>query len=180
MFIDFVTGSLRSILSEEAVVISQHAASRRRCERWLQNEVLKRLTRSLGFEIESEHAFPSGSRERCDLWCRESDRRESWVELKTCVTNYEQKYGPKSPRPITNQIADAIRDIERLAKLPLEAERHLLLLAYPMPANGIPPPQWSDHLGRLRNSGGKVTQVLMAPVCVTLRKASVIGYAIAP
>jgi hypothetical protein len=46
--------------------------------------------------------------------------------------------------------------------LPLESKRHLFLLAYPMPASGVAPQQWSDHLSRLRNSGGNVVQVLTA------------------
>jgi hypothetical protein len=82
-------------------VISRLAASRKRCESWLQIEVFKRLIRRFpAIEMALEQAYPSGGQERCDLWCREADGHESWVELKTCVTNYEQKYGPKSARNI--------------------------------------------------------------------------------
>ena len=161
-------------------MISRLAASRRRCESWLQIEVFKRFIRRFpDIEIVPERAYPSGGQERCDLWCREADGRESWVELKTCVTNYEPQYGCNSPRPITAQISDVIRDIERLTRLPLQSERHLFLLAYPMPASGTPPQRWSDHLSRLRDGGGSVVQVLTAPVCVALRKACVLGYTIA-
>ena len=132
------------------------AASRKRSESWLQIEVFKRFIRPFpDIEIVPERAYPSGGQERCDLWCREADGSESWVELKTCVTNYEQQYGPNSPRPITNQISEVIRDTERLMRLPVESRRHLFLLAYPMPASGIPPQQWSIHLSRLRDGGGE-------------------------
>jgi hypothetical protein len=177
MLIDFVTDSIRSLLLKDADVISRLAASRKRCEGWLQIEVFKRFIRRVpDIEIVPERAYPSGG-QRCDLWCRETDGRESWVELKTCVTNYEQQYGPGSPRPITNQISEAICDIVRLTRLPLEFKRHAFLLVYPMPANAIPA-QWSEHLSRLRDSGGRVVEVLMAPLCIDLRKASVVGYTI--
>jgi hypothetical protein len=180
LLIDFVADTIRSILLEDADVISRLAATRKRCENWLQIEVFKQFIRQFP-EIETvlERAYPSGGQERCDLWCRDVYGHENWVELKTCVTNYEQKYGPSSARPITTQISDVIRDVERLARLPLESKRHLFLLVYPMPDSGIPPQPWCGHLGRLRDSGGSVEQVFTTPVCVASQKASVVGYTIA-
>jgi hypothetical protein len=180
MLIDFVEGSVREILSEDADVISRLAATRKRCEGWLQIEVLKRFIRQFpDGEITVERAYPSGDNQRCDLWCREADGGESWVELKTIATNYERQYAPTSARPITNQITDAVTDIGRLAQLPAEYRRHLFLLAYPMPASATLPEQWSAHLNRLRSGGRKVEQVLTAPISIVSRNASVVGYTIA-
>jgi hypothetical protein len=178
--IDFVTDSVRNIISLDADVISRLAASRKRCEAWLQIEVFKRFVRqSPDSEIVLERAYPSGDSRRCDLWCRELDLAESWVELKTCATNYQPQFGFTSTRPITNQIDDAINAVQMLAKLPTIYHRHLFLLAYPMPADGLPPRQLSDHLIRIENRGGKVVQVLTAPLCLGSRNASAVGYTIA-
>ncbi len=180
MLIDFVEGSVRDILSEDADVISRLATTRKRCEGWLQIEVLKRFIRqSPNGEITVEIAYPSGDNQRCDLWCREADGGQSWVELKTIATNYERQYALTSARPITNQITDAVSNIGRLAQLPVEYRRHLFLLAYPMPANGTLPQEWSAHLNRLRNGGRSVKQVLTAPISNGSRNASVVGYTIA-
>ena len=83
MLIDFVAKSIRSLLLEDADVISRLAASRRRCESWLQIEVFKRFIRRFpDIEIEPERSYASNGQDRCDLWCREANGRESWVELK--------------------------------------------------------------------------------------------------
>src|SRR5271168_3345036 len=121
MVIDLVTQTVQSIVIEDADVVSRLAASRKRFEGWLQIEVFKRFLRRFPeFEAMPERAYGSGGLDRCDLWCREPSGKESWVELKTCVTNYEQKYGSATPRPITNQISEVLRDMERLARLPIE------------------------------------------------------------
>ena|SRR5271170_33978 len=104
MVIDLVTQTVQSIVIEDADVVSRFAASRKRFEGWLQIEVFKRFLRRFPeFEAMPERAYGSGGLDRCDLWCREPSGKESWVELKTSVTNYEQKYGSATPRPITNQ-----------------------------------------------------------------------------
>jgi hypothetical protein len=179
MLINFVEDSVKNILAKDADVISRLAATRKRYESWLQIEVFKRFIREFpNTEIVVERAYPSDNNQRCDLWCLEADGGESWVELKTCATNYEPQYAPTSARPITNQIADSLSNIIRLAQLPAGSKRHLFLLAYPMPASGTLPLQWSAHLDRLRNAGGSVMQVLTAPISVALRSASVVGYTV--
>ena len=175
MLIKFVSDSVQRLLTEGADVISRLVMSRNSCEKWLQIEAFKRLIRQFpDLETAVEHAYPSADG-HCDLWCRETDGHESWVELKTCVTNYEGVGG----RPITQQIAWAIADLNRLGKLPLGYERHLFLLAYPMPASGIQP-QWSAHLDKFRPSGGTVIPVLTAPVCFASRTAAAMAYTISP
>jgi hypothetical protein len=179
MLIDFVISSVQEILTEDRDVISRLVASRKRYESWLQVEIFKRFIRRFpNVDIMLERAHPFGDKARCDLWCREEDGRESWIEIKTCVTNYGQQYGPNSARPITMQISEARRDVERLMKLPVASERHLYLLVYPMPGSGDLPRQWSDHMIRLQVGGYRMVQVLAAPICVAMRKASVIAYTI--
>jgi hypothetical protein len=203
MLIDFVTDSVRHIvLEEDADVISRLTRSRTQCEKWLQIELFKRFIRRFpDNKIVPERPYPWGGSNRrgCDLWCRESDGGESWVELKTCATNYGS-----SGRPITQQIAAAICDIERLKTLPSDAKRYLFLLAYPIPVGGrleevdgtrpdavravsfsrgrCSVQHWSDHLSKLQNSGATVEEVLRAPINLTLwnEPTYVVGYTILP
>jgi hypothetical protein len=198
MLIDFVTDSVRHIVSEEAAdVISRLAASGTQCEKWFQIEVFKRFIRRFpDNEIMLEPAYPSGGSKRCDLWCREADGHESWVALKTCATNYG------SPgKNITQKISAAISDIVELKKLPLGVKRHLFLLAYPIPVADIAASEetrprtfsfspahrsvglWLDQLRRLQDSGATVEEVLRAPINPPLSSKpiyDVVGYTIVP
>jgi hypothetical protein len=176
MLINRITTAVESILSDDADVLARLVMYRQQFEKWLQVEVLKRLIRQFPhLEPKIERPYPLGGNERCDLWCREADTCESWVELATCVTNYGQP-----GKNITQQIVKIIGDCERLIRLPVGANRHLFLLAYPMPANGTLPQQWAVHLSRLQTNGAKVAQVLAAPVCVESWEAAILGYVITP
>jgi hypothetical protein len=199
MLIDFVTESVRRIVLEEAAdVISRLAASGTQCEKWFQIEVFKQFIRRFpDNEIMLERAYPSGGSNppRCDLWCREAEGQESWVALKTCATNYG------SPgKNITQKTSAAISDIVQLKKLPLDAKRHLFLLAYPIPVADIAASDerprtfsfspahrsvglWSDQLRKLQDSGATVEEVLRAHINPPLPSKptyDVVGYTIVP
>jgi hypothetical protein len=200
MLIDFVTESIRHIVSEEAAdVISRLAASGTQCEKWFQIEVFKRFIRRFpDNKIMLERAYPSGGSNppRCDLWCLEADGHESWVALKTYATNYGS-----SGKNITQKISAAISDIVQLKKLPLDAKRHLFLLAYPIPDADIAASHetragtfsfspahrsvglWLDQLRKLRDSGATVEEVLRAPINPPLSSKptyDAVGYTIVP
>lgn len=100
------------------------------------------------------------------------------MELKVCVTNYANSFGRRtSPRPITNQISDVLRDAEKLGRLAREAcERHIFLLAYPMPLNYASHVEWGRHLERLRSRGTSVMQTLASRVEQSGQTATVVGY----
>lgn len=180
MLIDLVADTAHSVLQEEIDLIARLVARRQRFENWLQLEIYKRLTRSdPDIEIDVERPYPMGQ-ERCDFWCREADERESWVELKLCVTNYAQDYtGQTSPRPITNQVASVITDIERLRRLPVAAcFRQVLLLAYPMPVCETPHAEWTRHLDKIKQSSASVVDGFTVRFERAGKSAMLIGYKI--
>jgi hypothetical protein len=182
--INFVQDAIRDILIGDVDVVSRLVASRKGFESWLQVETYKRLIRRFpNASISLEQGYPSlletpsfPNRNRCDLWWEETDSRQSWIEFKTCVTNYEQKFGSKSARPITNQIAEIIGDIQRLKRLPSHHARHLFLLVYPISADGTPSQHWSAHLTRIREVGNDCKEIMAAPVSIEARRACVLVY----
>ena len=181
MLIDHVTQHANALLHEDEDLVSRLVAGRKRFENWLQLEIFKRLIRGNGeLEIDLEKPYPN-LQERCDLWCREDAQRESWVELKICVTNYAQNFtGPSSPRPITNQISDIIRDSEKLQRIQGEkANRHILLLTYPMPFEYASNSAWTSHLNRIRASSCEIFEAFSLAVERSGRTASLVAYKIA-
>ena len=180
MLIDLVVGYARDLLEKNADLVSRLVAARKRFENWLQIELYKGLIRgSPKIQVELERTYPS-TQERCDIWAREPDGRESWVELKVCVTNYAQGYtGPSSPRPITNQVSDIIRDIQKLKKISTEtSNRHIFLLVYPMPLDHQRHSAWLGHVGRFRAECKSVSEEFTLTVERAGKMAAVVGYKI--
>jgi hypothetical protein len=118
MLIDLVADEGKSVLVESRDLIARLVRIRKRFEVWHHLETYKRLLHGHPeLSIEVERLYP-GTQERCDFWMREDDKIESWIELKCRVTNYCQGYtAAGSVRPITNQIAEIIRDRTRLFRL---------------------------------------------------------------
>jgi hypothetical protein len=81
---------------EEEPKIPEIVASRERQEIWFQRQIYKRLTGKYpSLVINSEKPYPSPNvLDRCDFWCQEDDRYQSWIELKLCITNYLQEFAP--------------------------------------------------------------------------------------
>jgi hypothetical protein len=180
MLIEEVVESARGLLGENAILLSELVASRKRFENWMQIEIYRRLIRHISGEyIELERPYP-GIAERCDMWRREADGSESWVELKLCVTNYVSKYLPPSyARPITNQIGEIISDASKLKRLPVSFHRNIFLLVYPMVQEHDTHAAWCAHLSRLEASGINPKKVLVQHVARSSMSAAVVGYQIA-
>lgn len=146
---DNALAAIEEILKRDGDILSAIFASRKRIEGWLQLEIYKILRRRYeSTAIFLEYTYPDSTK-RCDFWAKEADGSESWLELKCCVTNYVQKYGSASARPITNQISEVTLDIDKLQLLPTQSTRSLILLAYPLPLNHTMHTQWQSHLLQL-------------------------------
>ncbi|MGH7014760.1 MAG: hypothetical protein ACREEL_11515 [Stellaceae bacterium] len=180
MLIEHIVDSAKNLLGEDSTLLSQLVAARKRSENWMQIEIYKRLIRNFPkLQIELERLYPE-IRERCDLWCLEADGSESWVEMKVCVTNYAAYYTThSSPRPITNQIADIIRDTQKLKGLPEAFNRHIFLLTYPMIEDHDKHTAWRAHLSSMEASGVKPEKALVQAVVRRGKTAFVVGYQIA-
>lgn len=127
---------------------------------WLQKEMAERL--SIGRPsriVQRERPYPT-TQERCDIWVKDHGDRESWLELKCCVTNYVRgSTDATTNRPITQQINEIIRDIEKLKSLSSDKDRRVVFLAYPLPQNYESHIHWQRHLARLGSTGAKVHEV---------------------
>ncbi|SRR5258708_6480948 len=178
MLIDLVISSAHSVLKEEKHFVSHIVAGRKRFENWLQLEIYKRLMRN-NPEIEMERPY-FAARERCDFWCRETDELENWVELKLCVTNYEQDYtGQFSNRPITNEIDSVIADIKKLRKVPnVTSVWHVLLLAYPMPVGEKCHLPWMNHLDKIRENSTSLDRAFTVMLERAGKSVTLVGYKI--
>ncbi|HKW52209.1 MAG TPA: hypothetical protein VJO12_00845 [Stellaceae bacterium] len=178
MLIDLVTNAALALLEAEVNLMSRLAASRKRCEGWLQVELYKRLLTECEVELERPYLDGTG---RCDFWCREQDDRQSWVELKVCATNYAQYYTSRSsPRPITQQIDEVVTDAKKLQTIPAaESNRHVFLLAYPMPSEHDKHADWSRHLDKLALSFREVARSFVIPLTFAGKSAALTGYKLA-
>jgi len=177
MLIDNVVAEAQRALNVNHDLVARLAAERKRFEDWLQLEIFKALMhKHTGLEIEVP--YPN-SKERCDFWCREQTEAESWVELKLCVTNYSHDFTEAvSSRPITNQISDILRDVEKLGRLPPEAHRAILLLAYPMPSHYQSHSAWAAHVAHIRSSTSSAEERFNVPLHRKGKSAAVVGYRI--
>jgi hypothetical protein len=177
MLIDDVVAQSQVVLNANHDLITRLAAERKRFEDWLHLEIFKALMNQ-EVELRIEATYPD-SKERCDFWCLEQSGVESWVELKLCVTNYANDFAEAvSSRPITDQIADALRDIEKLKRLPSRAQRAVFLLAYPMPSNYQSHSAWRGHVSHIRSSAGSTEEKFSVPLHRKDKSAAVVGYRI--
>jgi hypothetical protein len=175
MVFDDVVHETRQILEANRDVVSEWAAKRRRFEPWLQLEVFTALkAKRTDFKREEPYA---GRKGWCDFRALEHDGSESWVELKLIATNYSHCFTePVASRPITNQIAAVVADVEKLRRLEREVHRGVLLLVYPMPSNYDSHAAWSAHLARIGCSGVTVTECFRIPLERNGKSANLVAY----
>lgn len=177
MLVAAVEDEANRVLIANHALIARLAAERKRFEDWLQLEIFKVLMLQRT-TLEIEKSYPN-SKERCDFWCSEPNEPESWVELKLCVTNYCNDFtGAVSSRPITNQISDIQRDVEKLGRLPSDAHRAILLAAYPMPRDYRTHSAWGGHVSTIKSSASSIEERFGVPLQRNGRSASVVGYRI--
>ena len=165
----------RSILEDNRILLAMLVSKGQRFENWLQLEIFKSLlcTHPL---LEIERAFPGG-KERCDFWMEENEGKESWLELKLCVTNYCTKFRVnQSPRPITNQIDGVIQDAEKLRQVPAHHSRKMLLIAYPLPNTEEESPHWSGHLRKVKAKVNSVCRAFSLSIERNSETARISGY----
>lgn len=117
------------------------------CEKWLQGEFIYILYQmrkdNIVSEFVPEKLYPEPRSGRCDLWFR-FQNTEIWLELETIVTNYG------SPgKPITNQIAHVIQDVERLKTKPKSGIHHVMFFVYPLAIDGSNDLRWAKHMERM-------------------------------
>lgn len=175
---DLVSTEAERILGQDRDLIARLVSERKRFEKWLQLEILKALMPRYP-RIQIEKPLRDG-KERCDFWTDESDRKESWLELKFCVTNYCSEFTSNlSARPITNQITQIVRDIGKLNQVPESHGRTVLLIAYPLPNAEEEHPAWASHLAILGKAATRLDKAFSIAVERNSRWAKVAGYVIA-
>jgi DNA-binding sugar fermentation-stimulating protein len=177
MLADLVARTAKDVLHKNSTLVARLASERKRFENWLQLEILKSLMDEYP-SIEIEKAFP-GSNERCDFWLAEANGSQSWLELKLCVTNYCSVYTDSpSSRPITNQVSEIVRDVEKLNRLPSSYSRSVFLIAYPLPDAIQCHPAWSVHIEKFRQVTKSFTEMFVLPVTRNGKSAFISGYAL--
>ena len=177
MLIDELADQAQRTLHANHDLVARLVAERKRFENWLQLEIFNALMQRIS-DLKIEAPYPNG-KERCDFWCPEINGAESWVELKLCVTNYSRDVTEDvSGRPITNQISDVLRDVEKLARLPSHLHRAILLLVYPMPSHYRTHPAWADHMTSFESSTSSIEEQFSVPLHRKGKSAAVVAYRI--
>jgi len=175
MLLNLISKKTSSILEEHHDLVARLVAERRRFENWLQLEILNSLLHTEP-DIEIERPFP-GSKERCDFWLVEKSGKESWLELKLCVTNYCSSYTDSlSARPITNQISDIIRDVEKLKRIDQVNNRHVLAIVYPMPIDYSSHLSWAGHMARFNSAAKSIKEVFSIGLERNSKSTRLVGY----
>ena len=86
-----------------------------------------------------------GKKKECDLWCRDSDGIETWIEIKRCW--YGRGFNVKAP----DQVKGWKKDIEKLSSCPLNSNRVFVLVALsemsPDKYKAKKPPQMLSEIG---------------------------------
>lgn len=163
------------LLRKNRKLITRLVWERSRFEGWLQLEILNSLMGTLP-TLEIEKAYPS-SRERCDFWAKEDTSKESWLELKLCVTNYCSNFADThKTRPITTQVSDITRDAEKLSRVSVKHARSILLLAYPLPGKYPQHFAWKEHLSRIESSGKRLDEVFSISLNRNSQSSNLVGY----
>ena len=174
MLVDELSAAIRSIIQIENAQFSEFVANRLSAESWLQLRVLDHL----GASVQREYPYPTNplGRRHVDFWKRETDGTESWIELKTCITNYDRKFGTVKGKPITVEITLISNDIDKLKSLEDKtAHRFCLVLAYPLPKNYRSHRLWQQHLDRLRTTA-ILDQKFESPVVYEGQQSLAVAY----
>lgn len=151
---NLIVTKAQKVLSNNIPLVSRLAFERKKFENWLQLEILKSLLERKP-EVKIEKAYP-GEATRCDFWFLDNDDNQNWLELKLCVTNYCRGTTPPYTRPITDQINSALRDLDKLSKIPAKHSRSVLLIAYPLPEIIDDKDCWTKHLAKISKSSKSV------------------------
>jgi hypothetical protein len=165
---------LHEIPSQLAAAIQE----RKWVEDWLQAEIANSLRHSFaGRIIEREKAYPN-CQEWWDVWCgAHRAEPELRLEPKCCVTNYVgTPSDTTSNRPITQQLNEILRDIDKLKQLDEVSERVAMFLVYPMPDDYESNHYWTAHLERLRATGADVCEIATASARVGSGPCRVVAY----
>jgi len=163
------------LLKKNRKLIARLVWERSRFEGWLQLEILNSLMGELP-KLEIERSFPL-SQERCDFWIQETRKKESWLELKLCVTNYCSEFADShKSRPITTQVSDIVRDAEKLARIAPIHRRSVLILAYPLPEDYSQHFAWIEHLSRIQSAGKKLDEAFTFILKRNSQTSNLVGY----
>ena len=153
---DVVTQAVIDLLNDNRELVTDSVVKRKRFESWLQENLFDQLSGEVSIDHVERERFYADSQERCDIWYSKAGK-ETWLELKCCVTNYLHRFTQSSTtQNITNEIGEIIRDANKLARLPVSFERRILFLGYPLPADYKDHSSWSAHLQRIDESPGKI------------------------
>ena len=177
VFIDEIAATGKVVIEENRLLIERLALTRKHFENWFLLEVYRRLLSSQSVEqLEVQRPFPTApTPQRCDLWAQDRAGTEWWVELKVCATNY----GSTSPRAITQVISSVIEDTKKLRSLaPQEAQRYILLVAYPLPPEYASYAPWSSHLVRIADTQGVISEAFVLPLSINARQWNLVAYQI--
>jgi hypothetical protein len=170
-----------SAIRENIENLRKYVLERTWFEDWLQEDLARRIGDSdPSLSVEREHFYPT-TQERCDIWVDDDSDQESWIELKCCVTNYAQSITESSTnRPITQQISEILRDIQKLKRLGSIGHRYALFVAYPMPNDYKSNGYWAKHLARLCDSASDVSELFAVPLSTTGGRVFFVGYGCRP
>ena len=175
MLRDLVTLETERILKSNHNLVARLVSERKRFENWLLLEIFKALIPD-NPSVEVEKPLLDG-KERCDLWANEGGGKESWLELKLCVTNYCSDYTEsQSTRPITNQISDVVRDVEKLSSISDIHNRNVLLIAYPLPFDYRTHSTWANHINRMKTSASKLEEMFSVTIERKAKSTAIVGY----
>lgn len=173
-----VATQAQSILEDNYDLIVRLVSMGQKFENWLQLEVFKSLLVNLP-TVEIERTFPD-SNQRCDFWFKSDDGTQHWLELKLCVTNYCRRFRVNhSPRPITDQVGDVIRDAEKLRRISKRHARNVLFIAYPIPDAEGQHRQWADHLEEIENHVRSLNLEFSLSLTRKNEIANILGYDLA-
>jgi hypothetical protein len=134
LVVDSLYSRLYAVSGRHGDFILGLVEDRYRNEGFLQVEVASIVGRlPVVMEYLPEKPYPGsgeGSRRRCDLWFRDIEGREYWVEMKVIPTNYKSK---RPARAITDSINSVLDDLDKLDGLCGEGlVRSVLFMVYPL------------------------------------------------
>jgi len=157
VLVNQIVEHLRLLIDRESLLFFDFINERRRDEVWVQEQVHHMLKSDSDTAVEREKGYP-GSQERVDFWSTEKDGRESWIELKFCITNYLKSFTDSQvPQNITQEIGGILYDISKLKQLNAsKVNRCVVFVAYPLGTDYLDHPEWHSHLERIREACSSV------------------------
>lgn len=115
----------KGILKDLRAVSNSHPNERLPKEEQIRCQIYSKLISEYPI-VSVEKGYGSidhGLKKECDLWCRDRDGIETWIEIKRCW--YGRGFNVKA----TYQVADWMKDIEKLASCPKNSNRVFVLVA---------------------------------------------------